>query len=99
MPGPKDSAMRLAGYRDAAEAAAIAFTTGGPVNDTFELAAGGMVTRAEIAALMTRYASREITAQDAYPGTALRGCPTGPYAQYCRPCPASSPTTGTCMSG
>jgi uncharacterized protein YbjT (DUF2867 family) len=78
MPGSKDSAMTFAGYRDVAEAAAIAFTTGGLVNGTFELAAGGMVTRTEIAALMRRYARREITARGACPGTALRGCPTGP---------------------
>jgi hypothetical protein len=32
-----------------------------------------MVTRTELAALMTRYARRKITAQDADPGTALRG--------------------------
>lgn len=37
----------------------------------------GMVTRTEIAALMTRYARREVTAQDADPGTALQGIPDG----------------------
>ena len=78
MPYPKDSAMTFVDYRDVAEAAAIAFTTEDLVNGTFELAAGGMVTRTELAALMTRYARREITAQDADPGTALRGCPAAP---------------------
>jgi hypothetical protein len=76
-PHPKDSAMTLAGYRDVAEAAAIAFTTGDLVNGTFEPAAGGIVTRTETAALMTRHARREITAQDADHGTALRGVPGG----------------------
>jgi hypothetical protein len=46
------------------------------VNGTFELAAGGMVTRTEIAVLMTWYARREITAQDTDPGTACGGYPT-----------------------
>jgi uncharacterized protein YbjT (DUF2867 family) len=78
MPYSKDSAMTFVDYRDVAEAAAIAFTTDDLVNGTFELAAGGMVTRAEIAALMTRYARREVSAQDVDPGTALREMPAGP---------------------
>jgi hypothetical protein len=78
MPYPKDSAMTFAGYRDVAGAAGIAFTTGNLVNGTFELAAGVMVTRTETVALMTRYARREITTQDADPRTGQRGCTTGP---------------------
>jgi uncharacterized protein YbjT (DUF2867 family) len=74
---PKDPAMTFVDYHDVAEAAVIAFTTDDLVNGTFELAAGGMVTRTELAALMTRYARREVTAQDADPGTALRGVPDG----------------------
>jgi uncharacterized protein YbjT (DUF2867 family) len=69
--------MTFAGYRDVAEAAAIAFTTDDLVNGTFELAAGGMVTCTEIAALITRYARREITLQDADAGAALWGVPDG----------------------
>lgn len=49
MPCSKDSAMTFVDYRDVAEAAAIAFTTDDLVNGTFELAAGGMVTRTELA--------------------------------------------------
>lgn len=67
--------MTFVDYRDVAEAAAIAFTTDDLVNGTFGLAAGGMVTRTELAALMTRHAGREITVQDADPGTTLQGLP------------------------
>ncbi|HUK69534.1 MAG TPA: hypothetical protein VLW50_12415 [Streptosporangiaceae bacterium] len=56
MPYSKDSTTTFVDYRDVAEAAAVALTTEGLVNGTFELAVGGMVTPAEIAALMTRYA-------------------------------------------
>ena len=77
MPYSKDSAMTFVDYRDVAEAAAIAFTTDELVNGTFELAAGGMVTRSELAALMTQYAGREVVAQDADPSSALRGLPDG----------------------
>ncbi|HEV2536994.1 MAG TPA: NmrA family NAD(P)-binding protein [Streptosporangiaceae bacterium] len=77
-PYSKDSAMTFVDYRDVAEAAAIAFATDDLVNGTFELAAGGTVTRTEIAALMTRYAGREVTAQDVEPGAALQQMPAGP---------------------
>ena len=75
MPYSKDSAMTFVDYRDVAEAAAIAFTTDDLVHGTFELAAGGMVTRSELAALMTRYAGREVVAQDGDPSIALQGLP------------------------
>lgn len=77
MPYSRDSAMTFVDYRDVAEAAAIAFTTDDLVNGTFELAAGGMATRSELAALMTRYAGREVVARDADPGTTLPGLPEG----------------------
>ena len=77
MPYSKDSAMTFVDYRDVAEAAATAFATDELVNGTFELAAGGMVTRTEIAALMTRHAGREVAAQDVDPGTALQAVPDG----------------------
>jgi hypothetical protein len=54
---------------------AIAFTTDDLVNGTSGLAAGGMVTRSEPAALMTRYAGREAVAQDGDPSIALQGLP------------------------
>ncbi len=67
----------LVDYRDVAEAAAIAFATDELVNGTFELAAGGMVTRSEIATLMTRYAGREVIARDVEAGDAVQGMPDG----------------------
>ena len=77
MPYSKSAAMTFVDYRDVAEAAATAFSTDNLVNGTFELAAGGMVTRDELAALMTRYAGREVTARDADPSVALKGMPDG----------------------
>ncbi len=77
MPYSKSAAMTFVDYRDVAEAAATAFATDNLVNGTFELAAGGMVTRDELAALMTGYAAREVTARDADPSVALEGMPDG----------------------
>ena len=71
LPYAKDSAVTFVDYRDVAEAAALAFSTDELLNGTFELAAGGMTTRCEIAALMTKYAGRQVTAQDVDPATAL----------------------------
>jgi uncharacterized protein YbjT (DUF2867 family) len=69
--------MTFVDYRDVAETAAIAFTTDDLVNGTFELASGGMVSRSALAALMTRYADREVTAQDVDPSAALKDMPDG----------------------
>jgi uncharacterized protein YbjT (DUF2867 family) len=77
MPYSKDSAMTFVDYRDVAEAAAIAFATDDLVNGTFELAAGGTVTRTELAALMTWYAGREVVARDVDPGISLKDMPDG----------------------
>jgi uncharacterized protein YbjT (DUF2867 family) len=77
MPYAKDCAMTFVDYRDVAEAAAIAFATDELVNGTFEVAAGGMVTRTEIATLMTRYAGREVVAQDVDASDAVQGMPDG----------------------
>jgi uncharacterized protein YbjT (DUF2867 family) len=77
MPYAKDSAMTFVDYRDVAEAAATAFARDDLVNGTFELAAGGMVTRTELAALMARYAGRDVAARDVDPGTALGDMPGG----------------------
>ena len=81
MPYSKDSAMSLVDYRDAAEVAAIAFASGELVNGTFELAADGMVTRTELAALMSHHAGREVAAVDVEPEIALNGMPEGPMRQ------------------
>jgi uncharacterized protein YbjT (DUF2867 family) len=77
MPCSKDSAMTFVDYRDVAEVAAIAFATDDLVGGTFELAAGGMLTRSEIAAMMSRHAGRPVVARDVEPDMALAGLPAG----------------------
>lgn len=69
--------MTLVDYRDVAEAAATAFVDDDLIGGTFELAAGGMVTRSEIADLMSRQAGRPVVAHDLEPDVALAGMPTG----------------------
>jgi hypothetical protein len=71
----KDSAMTFVDYRDVAEA--TAFVGNDLVGGTFELAAGGMVTRSEIADLMSRHAGPTTVAQDVDPDVALLGMPAG----------------------
>lgn len=63
-PWSKHSKMTYVDYRDVAEVAAIAFVDPRLAYGTFELAAGGMVDRLEIAALMSRTAGRTLTAED-----------------------------------
>jgi uncharacterized protein YbjT (DUF2867 family) len=77
MPYSRDSAMTFVDYRDVAEAAATAFAGDDLIGGTFELATGGMVTRNEIADLMSHHAGRPIVAQDVDPDVALSGMPTG----------------------
>jgi uncharacterized protein YbjT (DUF2867 family) len=77
MPYAKDSAMSFVDYRDIAEVAAIAFATDELVGGTFELAAGCMHTRTEIAALMSRHAGRTVLAADVHPDVALADLPPG----------------------
>jgi uncharacterized protein YbjT (DUF2867 family) len=77
MPYSKDSAMTFVDYRDVADVAAIAFATDELIDGTFELAAGGTLTRTEIAAMMTRHAGRGIVARDLAPETALTDLPGG----------------------
>ena len=95
MPYSRDSAMTFVDYRDVAEAAAIAFTTDDLVNGTFELAAGGMVTRSELAALMTRYAGRQVAAQDGDPPSPCAACPMRPRGTACSQCSPTTPPTGS----
>jgi uncharacterized protein YbjT (DUF2867 family) len=77
MPYSKDSAMTFVDYRDVAEVAARAVAHGELVGGTFELAAGGTVTRTEIAAMMSRHAGRTVVAQDVEPDVALAAMPAG----------------------
>ncbi len=77
MPYSKDSAMTFVDYRDVAEVAALAIARNDLIGGTFELAAGGMVTRTEIAAMMSRYAGRTVLARDTAPAAALGEMPAG----------------------
>jgi uncharacterized protein YbjT (DUF2867 family) len=77
MPYSKDSAMTFVDYRDVAEVAALAFATDDLIGGTFELAAGGMLTRTQVAALMSRHAGRPVVAVDVEPDVALAGMPPG----------------------
>ena len=77
MPYSQDSAMTFVDYRDVAEAAALAFVGDDLIGGTFELAAGGMLTRSEIAEMMSRHAGRTVVAQGIEPDIALSGMPAG----------------------
>lgn len=77
LPYAKDAAMTFVDYRDVAAGAATAFATDELVNGTFELAAGGMVTRTELAGIMSRHAGRDVVAVDVDPADALGGMPGG----------------------
>ena len=77
MPYSKDAAMTFVDYRDVAEVVATAFATDELVDGTFELAAGGMVTRTEIAQVMSRYAGRTVVARDTSAEVALADLPAG----------------------
>jgi len=63
-PWSKHSKMTYVDYRDVAEAAAIAFTDPRLSYGTFELAAGGMIDRVELARLISRAARCTVTALD-----------------------------------
>jgi uncharacterized protein YbjT (DUF2867 family) len=63
-PWSKHSKMTYVDYRDVAEVAALAFTDPRLSRGTFELAAGGMVDRIEIAEMMSGVAGRSLVAED-----------------------------------
>lgn len=69
--------MSFVDYRDVAEVAALALAGDDLVDGTFELAAGGMLTRTEIAAMISRHAGRTVLAEDVDPDVALGGMPAG----------------------
>jgi uncharacterized protein YbjT (DUF2867 family) len=77
MPYSKDSAMTFVDYRDVAEVAATAFASDDLVDGTFELAAGGMLTRTQIAETMSRHAGRTVVAEDVTAHVALSDMPAG----------------------
>ena len=63
-PWSKNSKMTYVDYRDVADVAALAFVESRLSRGTFELAAGGMIDRVEIAEMMSRAAGRELQAAD-----------------------------------
>lgn len=71
-PWSKYSKMTYVDYRDVADVAALAFVDALLSRGTFELAAGGMVDRVEIAEMMSRVAGRPLRAEDS------DDVPTGP---------------------
>ncbi len=86
MPYAKDAATTFVDYRDVAAVAATAFATDELVNGTFELAAGGMVTRTELAGIMSRHAGRDVVAVDVDPPTLWAGCLAASSATVSPPC-------------
>ncbi len=81
MPYSKHSALTFVDYRDVAEVTATAFASDTLVNGTFELAAGGMITRAELAKIMSRHARRDVSAVEVDPDIALADLPDGPMRE------------------
>ena len=77
MPYSATSPMAFVDYRDVAEVAALAMATDELIGGSFELAAAGTMTRAEIAGLMSEHAGREIVAVDIPAESALAGMPPG----------------------
>jgi len=69
--------MSFVDYRDVAEVVALALAGDDLVDGAFELAAGGMLTRTEIAAMISRHAGRTVLAEDVDPDVALGGMPAG----------------------
>lgn len=67
MPWSKHSAMTYVDYRDVADAVAIAVTSDRLDNGTFELAAPGMLSRIDLAAILSEVAGRHVVAQDPDP--------------------------------
>lgn len=63
-PWSKHSKMTYVDYRDVADVAALAFVDSRLSRGTFELAAGGMVDRVEIAEMMSQVAGRQLRAED-----------------------------------
>ncbi|WP_330276652.1 NmrA family NAD(P)-binding protein [Lentzea sp. NBC_00516] len=86
LPWSMHSLFAYVDYRDVAQAAAIAFVSDLLSFGTFELAAGGMIDRPEIAQLMTKAAGRELVAADLPSSVdAAAGGPEGlatMFAQY-----------------
>lgn len=82
-PWSKLSKMTYVDYRDVADAAALAFIDHRLSYGSFELAAGGMITRVELAELMSRAAGTTITAQDMPTGSGPSdGQPAGLTAMF-----------------
>jgi uncharacterized protein YbjT (DUF2867 family) len=85
-PWSKHATMSYVDYRDVAEVAAMAFTDPRLSYGTFELAAGVMADRIEIAEMMSRAAGRTLQGQDlpegAYPSPGLPEGLVSMFADY-----------------
>lgn len=77
MPWSKRSRMTYVDYRDVAEVAALAFTDERLSYGTFELAAGGMVDRMQLAELFRAASGIPIVAEDLSAGALPSGLPEG----------------------
>ncbi|MGH3320726.1 MAG: NmrA family NAD(P)-binding protein [Streptosporangiaceae bacterium] len=82
MPWSKSSKMTYVDYRDVAEVVAIAMTGDALDHGTFELAAGGMLDRIELAALMSTASGRDIVAVDPDAAPRPQGLPPGLIAMF-----------------
>ncbi|MEO7124251.1 MAG: NmrA family NAD(P)-binding protein [Lacisediminihabitans sp.] len=87
MPWSKTSRMTYVDYRDVAEVAALAFSDERLSYGTFELAAGGMIDRVQLAELFSATSGISITAQDLPAGALPASLPEGlrtMFAEYDR---------------
>jgi uncharacterized protein YbjT (DUF2867 family) len=82
MPWSRHAKMTYVDLRDLADAAAIAFTDARLSRGTFELAAGGMIDRIELAALMSRAAGQTLVAGDMPAGASPPDQPEGLRAMF-----------------
>lgn len=82
MPWSKQSRMTYVDYRDVAEVAALAFTDPRLSHGTFELAAGGMIDRMQLAELFRAASGVAITAEDLPAGALPRDLPAGLSAMF-----------------
>jgi uncharacterized protein YbjT (DUF2867 family) len=82
MPWSKRSRMTYVDYRDVAEVAALAFADERLSHGSFELAAGGMIDRIELAELFAAASGITITAEDVPAGALPASLPAGLRAMF-----------------
>lgn len=82
MPWSKRSRMTYVDYRDVADVVALAFNDERLSHGTFELAAGGMIDRMQLAELFTAASGIRITAEDVPAGALPPNLPAGLRAMF-----------------